>query len=193
MNRSPDSNPRMCGSVRSPLYGIALFRQRKIHGDLSAARNVNTSERALNQGSLQLTRNHRIPGSTPATPTIGSRARRMPRSEDSFTLVVSRSKRTAANHPTNDSASKPSNSRDGIWGRHIRASTRLRLSLRIRGHFESTRVPLILCDCPGPRLDLGVLRTRLASNDASDRAGLSTASSRSADWLLFDTLRLHDV
>jgi hypothetical protein len=36
------------------LYGIPVFRQRKIPEDLSAARNVNMSECALNQSSLQM-------------------------------------------------------------------------------------------------------------------------------------------
>jgi hypothetical protein len=43
--------------------------KRKFRRDLSAARNVNISEWALFQNSLQMTLNHRVPGSSPGAPT----------------------------------------------------------------------------------------------------------------------------
>jgi hypothetical protein len=44
----------------------------KFHSDLNAARNVNMSEYALNQSSLRMTLNHRVPGPSPGAPTNDS-------------------------------------------------------------------------------------------------------------------------
>jgi hypothetical protein len=41
----------------------------KFTNDLTAARNENMSEYALKQNSLQVTLNHRVPGSSPGAPT----------------------------------------------------------------------------------------------------------------------------
>jgi hypothetical protein len=54
----------MCGSIRSPFTASLYSDKGKFQSDLSAARNVNMSECALNQNSLQMTLNHRVPGSS---------------------------------------------------------------------------------------------------------------------------------
>jgi len=72
MNRSPDSNPRMCGRSDHCFTASLYSDKGKFHIDLNAARNVNMSEYALNQSSLRMTLNHRVPGSSPGAPTIQS-------------------------------------------------------------------------------------------------------------------------
>ena len=66
----PTRKPRLCGSIRPLFQGSPYSDKGKFHSDLNAARTVNMSEYALNKGGLQLTLNHRVPGSSPGAPTI---------------------------------------------------------------------------------------------------------------------------
>ena len=60
----PTGTPNCAVRSDDSLTTSLLFRQGKFHSDLSAARNVNMSECALNQNSIRLTLNHRVPGSS---------------------------------------------------------------------------------------------------------------------------------
>src|SRR6202011_6289206 len=66
--RTPDCAVRSDHSFTSSPYSD----KGKFPGDLHAARIMNMSEYALNQSSLRMTLNHRVPGSSPGAPTIQS-------------------------------------------------------------------------------------------------------------------------
>jgi hypothetical protein len=63
--RTPDCAVRSDHSFTTSLYSD----KGKFHSDLHAARIMNMSEYALNQSSLRMTLNHRVPGSSPGAPT----------------------------------------------------------------------------------------------------------------------------
>jgi hypothetical protein len=60
---------RLCGSIRLLFNGLLYSDKGKFHSDLNGVRNMNISEYALNQTSLRMTLNHRVPGSSPGAPT----------------------------------------------------------------------------------------------------------------------------
>ena len=69
----PTETPECAVRSDRPLTASLYSDKEKFNRDLRAARNVNMSECALNQSSLQMTLNHRVPGSSPGAPTSPSK------------------------------------------------------------------------------------------------------------------------